>query len=56
MTFVTEKEAAATLHVHPGTLRNWRSAGRGGPAFYKIGGKVLYRRVDVARFLAGSRR
>ena len=34
-----------------GTLANWRSNGTG-PKFLKIGGRVLYRRVDVEAYEA----
>lgn len=41
--------------VSLGTLRNWRSLGRG-PAFQKVrGGRVLYRRADVLAFEAEHR-
>jgi len=41
--FLTEQEVAARWRgvVSPGTLRNWRSQGRG-PLFVKIGRAVLY--------------
>jgi hypothetical protein len=37
------------------TLANWRSAGTG-PAFTKLGGKVLYAITDVLTWEANSRR
>ncbi|OSM07630.1 helix-turn-helix transcriptional regulator [Magnetofaba australis] len=33
------------------TLQNWRSQGRG-PAYIKLGGRVLYRLLDVESFEA----
>jgi hypothetical protein len=33
--------------ISTGTLANWRSQGKG-PAFQKIGGRVLYLETDVA--------
>jgi hypothetical protein len=41
MTHLTPNELAARWRMHPGTLSNWRQAGRG-PAFIKVGSKVLY--------------
>ncbi len=39
-------QLAAELGVTAGTLRNWRTAGRG-PRGARIGGRVRYRRADV---------
>jgi len=36
--------------LNKGTLRNWRSQGKG-PRFFKIGRKVIYRPEDIERFL-----
>ncbi|WP_425954510.1 helix-turn-helix transcriptional regulator [Xylanimonas sp. McL0601] len=44
--------ASVTGHA-VATLRNWRSLGTG-PSFIKAGGKVLYPRADVLRWLAGA--
>lgn len=46
---LTPVEAAALLRVTPKTLANWRSAGTG-PAFKKIGGRVVYARGVVEHF------
>jgi hypothetical protein len=29
-------------HINTRTLANWRSAGTGGPPFFKLGGRILY--------------
>ena len=39
------------LKVPPGTLRNWRSRGIG-PASFRVGGRVVYRRRAVEAWLA----
>ena len=53
MTHLTTAELAQRWRMHPGTLSNWRSAGRG-PRWVKVGegtkAKVLYRLVDVEAF------
>lgn len=36
------------------TLSNWRSQGRG-PAFIKVGSKVLYRGSDLLKWLEANR-
>jgi hypothetical protein len=38
--------AAANLGVATGTLRNWRSQGRG-PKYVRLGRRVLYRLKDL---------
>lgn len=51
---VNEREAAAILGVEVGTLRNWRSLGKG-PHFRKIGERMVrYRRADLAAFIGGD--
>lgn len=37
------------------TLANWRSAGKG-PAFFKVGGRVMYDDADLDKWLAACRR
>ena len=46
-------EAARYLRVTPGTLSWWRHMGRG-PAYIKVGRRVLYRRSTLDEFLAGG--
>jgi len=54
--FMTEREAAEILRLHPGTLANWRWMGGKGPAWHKIEGKILYAKSDLQRFLHEARR
>ena len=46
-----ERAAAAVLDVTPGTLSVWRSSGRYGLPFVKIGRNVRYRRADLIAWL-----
>jgi hypothetical protein len=46
---LTSKQAGRLLGLAPKTLANWRTNGNG-PAFYKVGGKCLYRRTDILLF------
>lgn len=39
------------IKIPPGTLRNWRSRGVG-PASFRLGGRVVYRRRAVEAWLA----
>lgn len=50
---LTTREVSELLKVHPGSLNNDRSAGRGLP-FVKIGQRVRYRAEDIAAFLAAN--
>lgn len=51
---VDERETAAILNVEVGTLRNWRSLGKG-PRYRKIGGRLVrYHRADLAAFAEGA--
>jgi len=52
---LTRPEAAAELRLEVKTMDNWRCAGRG-PAFLKLGGRVLYPRSEIEAFKAASRR
>lgn len=49
-------EAAGVLDVEPGTLSVWRSTGRYGLPFVKIGAKVRYRRGDLQRWIESRTR
>ena len=49
---VDEKSAAAVLGVQANTLSIWRSTGRYGLRFVKVGKSVKYRIEDLADFLA----
>jgi excisionase family DNA binding protein len=46
-----EKEAAVILTVKPETLSVWRSTGRYGIPFVKVGRRVRYRRSDLDKWL-----
>jgi len=46
-----EKAAAAFLQLAPGTLSVWRSTGRYGIPFVKVGRRVRYRRADLENWL-----
>ncbi len=49
---LTTKQAAAFLHLSPGTLQNWRSEGVG-PKFHHVRRKVRYFKQDLMEFVAG---
>jgi len=51
---VTVAEVAAMTRLSEGTLWYWRYAGTGGPAPFKLGRLVMYRRADVAKWLEES--
>ena len=55
--FATSKEAALTLGVEPETLAQWRYLRKFTETLphYKVGRRVLYRRVDLAAFLETCR-
>jgi len=52
--WLTPREVAAKLRVHPGTLANWRCYGRG-PKFTKLtgtpGAPVRYSEADVNAYM-----
>ena len=48
--YLTEKEAALLFSLSPATLKTQRSRG-GGPAYKKVGNRVLYARSDLENFL-----
>ena len=48
---LSESQAADLLQVSPGTLSVWRSTGRYGLPFLKIGARVRYRRGDLQAWL-----
>lgn len=47
----TEDSLAEKTGFAPGTLRNWRSIGKG-PAYIKIGAAVRYRPADVDAWIS----
>jgi len=50
-----ETEAAAYTRTKPGTLSNWRSLGKG-PPYVKAGGRIIYRKADLDRWLEAHAR
>ena len=48
-TCVTQKELARRWTLSHRTLERWRSEGKG-PAFMRLGGRIIYRLDDVARY------
>ncbi len=54
--FLTEHQAAQFLGVSPATLQSWRTTGRVGLAFIKLGRAVRYRCADLEAFASAQRR
>ena len=48
--YMSAKEAATDLKVHPFTLRRWRSHSYG-PKPVRVGGRLYYRRIDIQNWL-----
>jgi excisionase family DNA binding protein len=52
--WMTPKEAAAYISVHPGTMHNWRSQGKG-PTYKVVGTRIVrYHRQDLDAFLSAG--
>jgi predicted DNA-binding transcriptional regulator AlpA len=51
----TTTQAAEFLGAKRKTLENWRSTDRG-PAYVKIGGRVLYPQVELDRYVEANTR
>lgn len=49
--FMTTEQVSELTGVHPGTLRYWRHANKG-PASFKLGTRVMYRRTAVMAWIA----
>ena len=47
---LTAVQAGDYLRVHPRTLANWRSAGKG-PRYIRSGSRALYRQADLDAWL-----
>ena len=50
---VNEQAAAAMLGVSPRTMYAWRTAGIG-PKYRRVGGRLLYARAELERWLAAG--
>jgi DNA-binding transcriptional MerR regulator len=48
---LTVADVAEMTRLSAGTLRYWRALGEGGPASFKLGRPVMYRRADVEKWL-----
>jgi predicted DNA-binding transcriptional regulator AlpA len=48
--YLTTMEVAELCRTSPDTVRFWRYSGQG-PRSFKVGRRVLYRRVDVEQWL-----
>jgi excisionase family DNA binding protein len=54
LALLSEQEAAELLHAQKQTMRAWRHR-RKGPPFYKLNGRVLYKREDLETWIEGCR-
>jgi len=52
---LTDQEFCLAVGIEPSTAAAWRSRGTG-PDYVKVGGRVLYRRVDVIEWLEANRK
>jgi predicted site-specific integrase-resolvase len=52
---LNQVQLARRWHLSPRTLERWRSQGEG-PAFLKLGGRIVYRLDDVEEFERAQRR
>jgi len=53
---LTRVEAAAMLRVQPTALAQWAHRGRGPRFFRPDGGRALYRKSDVEKWLSSGER
>lgn len=51
---LTVREAAALLSIPKGTLDLWRQEKKG-PPFYRMGGRIRYKREDLEAWLEKQR-
>jgi excisionase family DNA binding protein len=49
---LTQAETANYLRLSERTLERWRVNGSSGPAFVKLGRRVLYRKSDLDEWIA----
>lgn len=52
---LSRKDAADRIGLPVKTLDNWRQLGKG-PAFFKLGSRVIYEAADVDAWLSQQRR
>jgi predicted DNA-binding transcriptional regulator AlpA len=52
---LTVADVDETTRLSAGTLRYWRALGEVGPASFKLGRRVMYRRADVEKWLEEAR-
>jgi hypothetical protein len=52
---LTTNEAAALLALHPFTLHRWRCHGQTDLPWYKVAGRIRYRRGDLVAFVEAGR-
>lgn len=52
--FLNQARLATRWQISPRTLERWRWKGQG-PAFVKIGGRVVYRLEDIEAYEGGRR-
>ncbi len=52
--FLNQVHLARRWQISPRTLERWRWKGQG-PAFVKVGGRVIYRLEDVEAYESGRR-
>lgn len=53
--FLSVAETAQYLGVASKTLEEWRREGANGPAFHKLGRRVMYRVADLERWIDSCR-
>lgn len=53
--FLKQRDLAVRWHMSPRTLERWRWSGKG-PAFVKLGGRVVYRLEVIETFEAEGNR
>jgi hypothetical protein len=51
---LSEQDAAEILHAKKQTMRAWRNR-RKGPPFYKLNGRILYKREDLQAWIEQCR-
>lgn len=53
--WMSERDVAEAIGISYGTLAAWRSRGREEIPYYRFGGRVMYDRADVERYIAAAR-